>query len=422
MICKCFANMYSTKDLFNLDTTMADGNLTSGNTTSLLCSSVTTNIILPTLYTLMFLTGLPGNILALWVFIVKIPDKSPTHIFLINLGVSNLVLCLTMPILALYYAMGSVWDTGHPICRMAISCATPIIHTNISVGMVNLTWVALSRCATLLLNTHAHRPSRVTYILPSAFLRQLRHTRFAWILSLGTWALVLAGLIPAMAMYSMEVNMVKSKETCYSAKVEVGRVGLVLTTIVSGSMVIFFLCYLLVLSSYIAVTRHILRIRRSTAISNQHHIYAKVFRNIVVIQVVLSICLLPHHICKAIFTHLARVYSEFALPLANGCHPLSVFVEIKNMLICLAVLRCTTDPITYFLLDRTFRKHTKKMLGFIPPSSSQSSGSLLDCGAPSHGSKVHLSHIKSENSMMMQYTENCSRDIHITQSSLGEVG
>lgn len=402
-----------------LDTTMADGSLTNGssNTTSLLCPSVMTNVILPTLYTLMFLTGLPGNILALWVFISKIPDKSPTHIFLVNLGVSNLVLCLTMPTLALYYAMGSVWDTNHPICRVAVSCLTPIIHTNISVGVINLTWVALSRCATLVLNIHAHRPSRVTHVLPAAFLKQLRQTRVAWILCLVSWGLVLGGLVPAIVMYSMEVNTVKSKEMCYSASVEVGRVGLVMTTVVFGSVVIFFLCYLLVLSSYTAVTRHILRVRRSTAISNQQNIYAKVFRNIVVIQVVLSICLLPHHICKAVFIHLAHVYPEFAPPLTNGCHPLSVFVEIKNMLICLAVLRCTTDPITYFLLDRTFRKHTMKVLRFNPPSSSQSSGELLDCGAPSHGSKVlYLSHVKSENSMMMQCTENCSKGIHITHA------
>lgn len=400
---------------------MADVNLTndSSNTTSRLCPSVTTNAILPTLYTLMFLTGLPGNVLALWVFIAKIPDKSPTHIYLINLGVSNLVLCLTMPILAVYYAMGLIWDISHLICRMAISCLTPLIHTNIGVGMINLTWVALSRCATLVLNTHAHRPSRVTYILPPACLRQLRHTRCAWILCLGTWGLVLVGLIPAIAMYSMEVSDPQAREVCYSATVEVGRVGPVVTTVISASVVTFFLCYLLVLGSYVAVTRHILRIRSSTAVSNQQHVYAKVFRNIVVIQVVMSICLLPHHVCRAVFTPLAHAYSEFARPLANGCHPLSVLVEVKNMLLCLAALRCTTDPITYFMLDRTFRKHMIRVLGFASPSSSQSSDNL---GAPSHCSKVsHFLYVQRDNSMTLQSTENGSRGIHITHSSLEDL-
>ncbi|KAG5283149.1 hypothetical protein AALO_G00038860, partial [Alosa alosa] len=136
--------------------TMADANLTTdfSNVTIRLCPSVTTYIVLPTLYTLMFLAGLPGNILSLWVFMSRIPDKSPTHIYLINLSVSNLVLCLTMPILAAYYALSSFLDISHPFCKMAVSLLTPIIHTNITVGMINLTWVALSRCATLILNNH----------------------------------------------------------------------------------------------------------------------------------------------------------------------------------------------------------------------------------------------------------------------------
>ncbi|XP_062390268.1 probable G-protein coupled receptor 82 [Sardina pilchardus] len=393
-----------------MDTTMADDlNQTTGfsNATLRLCPSVTTYIILPTLYTLMFLTGLPGNILSLWVFMARIPDKSPTHIYLINLGVSNLVLCLTMPVLAGYYAMGFWLDVSHPFCKMAVSFLTPIIHTNITVGMINLTWVALSRCATLVLNNHAHRPSRVTKIFPSAFLRQFRHTRFAWGLCLGTWGIVLTSLVPAMVMYSEDVSQTRDMEKCYSARVEVGSGGSVMFVLIVGSLVIFFFCYLLVLGSYIAVARHILRIRHNTAMSNQQRVYTKVFRNIMVIQVVLSICLLPHQIWKAAFLQLVHQYSEFASLHDDPCHPLSVHVEIKNMLISLAALRCSTDPITYFLLDRTFRKHTISMLGLTPPSSSQSSGSLLDHnGATSPGSKVlHFSPVKTENSMMMQCTE-----------------
>ncbi|XP_041937430.1 probable G-protein coupled receptor 82 isoform X2 [Alosa sapidissima] len=370
--------------------TMADANLTTdfSNVTIRLCPSVTTYIVLPTLYTLMFLAGLPGNILSLWVFMSKIPDKSPTHIYLINLSVSNLVLCLTMPILAAYYALSSFLDISHPFCKMAVSLLTPIIHTNITVGMINLTWVALSRCATLILNNHAHRPNRVTKVLPSAFLHQF---------------LVLAGLVPFVVMYSMEVSQTPLREKCYSVRVEVGSGG----SVIVGSLVISFLSYLLVLSSYIALSRHIQRIRHNTAMSNQQHVYARVFRNIMVILVVLSICLLPHQIWKVVFLQLVHQYSDSASLEANSCHPLSVHVEVKNVLISLAALRCSADPITYFLLDRTFRKHTVSMLGLTPPSNSQSSGSLLDHnGAASQVSKVHnFSQVKTENRMMMQCTE-----------------
>lgn len=378
---------------------MADINLTYGfnNNTSCLCQSVATYIILPTLYSLMFLTGVPGNILSLWVFMTMIPDKTPTHIHLINLGMSNLVLCLTMPFQAAYYSMGTVWDTSHPVCKIAVSFLTPMLHTNIAVGMTSLTWVALSRCAILVQHTNARRPSRITYILPSIFLRQLCRTRFAWVLCLGTWGLMLAFIVPAMVTYSMAVSQAEVRESCYSARVEVGRSEFAMAVVILG-LVIFFLCYLLVLSSYMAVTRHIFRIRSGTAISDRQRIYARVLRNIVVIQAVLTVCLLPHHIYRAIFIDMVHKYPMSAPPPA-GCHPLSVHVEVKNMLLSLAVLRCSVDPITYFLLDRTFHKHTVSLLGLTTPS--KSSQPSVDSG----GVALRVYKVQTENSMMTQCAE-----------------
>ncbi|KAL2081353.1 hypothetical protein ACEWY4_023206 [Coilia grayii] len=371
---------------------MVDVNLTFGikPNASCLCQSVSTYVVLPTLYSLMFLTGLPGNILALWVFVVKIPDKTPTHVYLINLGVSNLVLCLIMPFLAVYYSHSSTWRMDHPVCKVAVSFLTPVLHTNITLGMINLTWVALSRCATLIQNTHAHRPSRITAVLPSALLRKLCRRRFAWAVCLGTWALLVAGITPGMVSYSTVTKQAEVSGACYSVGVEVGRreTESATTTIIVVGVVIFFLCYLFVLGSYVAVTRHIFRVRSSTAISDRQRVYSRVFRNIVVIQTVLTVCLMPHHVFKAIFVAMAHQHLMSPTPTA-GCHPLSVHVEVKNMLLCLATLRCSMDPVTYFLLDRTFRMHTMSLLGCSPTSqSSQSSGSLLD-GRVSQVSKVH---------------------------------
>lgn len=379
---------------------MEDRNLTfrlTPNTSSMLCQSLSTHTVLPTLYTLMFLTGLPGNILALWVFMVKIPDKTPTHIYLINLGVSNLVLCLLMPFLAVYYAQS--WRMDHPICKLAVSCLTPILHTNITLGMINLTLVALSRCATLVQNTHAHRPSRVIAVLPSALLRKLCLKRFAWAFCLGTWALILAGLTPAMLSYSTVTKQANARDdVCYSVEVEVGNHDTVstMTSIIVGSVVIFFLCYLVVLGSYVAVARHIFRIGSRTVISNRHRVYSRVFRNIVVIQAVLTICLMPHHIFKAVFVALTHENLNSPSPPVMGvCHPLSVHVEVKNLLLCLAVLRCSTDPVTYFLLDRTFHSHIVTLLGCNPPSKcTQMSGS--PDGRTSQASRAHHSVVSPE--------------------------
>ncbi|XP_065107454.1 probable G-protein coupled receptor 82 [Paramisgurnus dabryanus] len=346
-----------------------------------LCQTSATSIVLPVMYTLMFLIGLPGNTLSLWVFMKKIAIKTSTHIYLINLGISNLILCLTMPFLAIYYANGRKWAKNNTMCQIAINGLTPVLHINICIGVMILSWVALSRFASLIQHSHANRPSRWLKVLPRAFLSRNRHARLAHALCLVTWAIVVLCVIPFVVQYSVRVtaNVEDVRKVCYSAAVEVGGAGSHVFALVAVSL--FFVFFLLVLGSYMAVIRHIWRSKKSVAISDTQRVYARVFRNIVIIKLVLVVCLLPHHIYKAIFIHMVKEQSlSESLP-SDACHPLSVHVEIKNMLLCLATLRCCTDPVMYFMLDKTFRRHANGLLRLSPSAheshSSKSNGGQL---------------------------------------------
>ncbi|XP_059417235.1 probable G-protein coupled receptor 82 [Carassius carassius] len=337
-----------------------------------LCQTSTTNVVLPIIYTIMSITGLPGNAISLWVFIRKIAVKTSTHIYLINLGISNLLLCLTMPFQAIYYSLGTKWHQHNTMCRMAINGLTPVIHINICIGVMILSWVALSRFASLIQHSHADRPSRWLKIIPGAFLCRKRQVKLAYALCLVTWAIVTIAVISFVVLYSISVK--HSNEMCYSVAVEVGGEGSHVFALVAVSL--FFVFFLLVLCPYMAVIRHIWRSRRSTVISDNQRVYARVFRNIIVIMVVLVVCLLPHHIYKAIFIHIINEQSWSASPPKDACHPLSMYVELKNILLCLATLRCSTDPIMYFLLDKMFRNHALSLLRLhVSAKDSQSSKS-----------------------------------------------
>ncbi|XP_051762337.1 probable G-protein coupled receptor 82 [Ctenopharyngodon idella] len=331
---------------------------------SFLCQTSTTNVVLPIIYTIMSLTGLPGNAISLWVFMRKIAIKTSTHIYLINLGISNFLLCLTMPFQAAYYSLGTTWDQHSTMCQMAINGLTPVIHINICIGVMILSWVALSRFASLIQHSHADRPSRWLKVLPGAFLCRKRQAKLAYALCLITWAIVAIAVTSFVVLYSIkEAISVKDSdgdEVCYSPAVEVGGQGSHIFALVAVSL--FFVFFLLVLSAYMAVIRHIWRSKRNAVISDRQRVYARVFRNIVVIKVVLVVCLLPHHIYKAIFINIVNEQSLSTSPTTGACHPMSMYVEIKSILLCLASLRCSTDPIMYFLLDKTFRKHALSLL------------------------------------------------------------
>lgn len=335
------------------------------NTSFSLCPSPATLYFLPSIYMLLFLTALPGNLLALWVFLRCIPSISPTHIYLSHLSVSNLLMAIMVPFLAAYFGWGTGWMLGDIPCQIVLHGITPVLHINIYISLLILTWVALSRFALLIRNTHASRPSGCIKLLPHSFFSSLTRVSFANSVCAVLWVVSVGGVVPVTVYYSVNEATKEggAEKVCYSSVVELG--GSVSSSLNIFVITLFFLLYLLVLLSYVTVLKHLKRSRRNANILSSQSLLARVSRNIVVIQVVLSLCLLPYHIFKPIFITLANdshtlLHSSYSN--SAPCHPLNTFIEIKNCLFLLAALRSSTDPVMYFLLDRTFQEQTLNIL------------------------------------------------------------
>ncbi|XP_008435432.1 probable G-protein coupled receptor 82 [Poecilia reticulata] len=330
------------------------------NASCSLCPSAATLYFLPSIYALLFLTALPGNLLSLWVFLRCISSVSPTHVYLTHLSISNLLMAIMVPFLAVYYAMGTRWSIRDIPCQIVLHGITPVLHINIYISILILTWVALSRFTVLIRNTQPSRPSACISLLPHSFFSSLTRVSFANGVCATLWVMVVGGIVPVTVYYSMN-EATRSEELCYSPMVETG--GTVSSISSISPIILFFVLYLLVLVSYVTVLKHFRSSRRNSIITSSKCMVARVSRNIVVIQIVLSLCLLPYHIFKPIFIILAHYQpSSLHSCSATTCHPLSVFIELKNFLFLLAVLRSSTDPVMYFLLDRTFRQQTHRLL------------------------------------------------------------
>ncbi|CAN9498543.1 unnamed protein product [Ophioblennius macclurei] len=339
-----------------------------------LCPSPATLYFLPSMYSLLFATALPGNAVSLWVFSRRIAAAaSPTHVYLSHLSASNLLLSVTAPFLAAYYARGWAWPPRGAACQLVLHAVTPVQHINVYISLMILTCVALTRFAALIQNTHAARPSACATLLPHAVFARLTRVSFAKGVCAAVWALSVGCTVPVTVYYSVYEALRGDggeddggcRGRCYSPQVEIGgRLSAVLTAPVICT---FFLLYLLVLLFYMTVLRHIRRSRRNAQVSSSQSLLSRVLRNIVVIQVVLSVCLLPYHIFKPVFIYLAHIQTlppppSGHAPSCSSCHPLAVYVEVKNCLFLLAALRSSTDPVMFFLLDKTFRRQTLRLL------------------------------------------------------------
>ncbi|XP_072457376.1 proteinase-activated receptor 4 [Notamacropus eugenii] len=96
--------------------------------------------LVPSLYTLVFLVGLPANGLALWVLAAKI-QKLPSTIFLMNLAVADLLLVLALPFKISYYFLGHRWVFEEGLCRLV----TAFFYGNMYCSMLLLACISLDR-------------------------------------------------------------------------------------------------------------------------------------------------------------------------------------------------------------------------------------------------------------------------------------
>ncbi|NXL90098.1 GPR82 protein, partial [Alectura lathami] len=315
------------------------------NSTCLLQPSLATTVALPVIYSFLFITGSSGNTLAAWVFSRQALTKRTQYIYLVNLVTANLLVCSTMPFLSAYFAKGYQWKYSSEVCRIAYHLGTIIMHVCMYVTIIILCTIALSQYATLKKNNDRQYSQAAKQNLYKRVLQKFRQPKFAKYFCVFIWLIVLCITVSAI-MYDAQTRREKVFHNCYNMRVEVGEISSKIAA--SVAIACFFLSFVMVLLSYYSLTRHLSKIQKNTCIGQKHLIYRTVKRNILVIQIILTVCFLPYHIFRPIF---------YVLLPDEDCSRLNYLVEIKNFLTCLCVSRSTLDPVITLLLDKTFKKN-----------------------------------------------------------------
>jgi len=103
-------------------------------------SSGVTVLLIPSLYSLVFLLGLPSNGLALWVLATR-TEKLTSTIFLMNLAAADLLLISVLPLKIFYYFLGNNWPFGEGLCRVT----TAFFYGNMYCSVLLLTCISVDR-------------------------------------------------------------------------------------------------------------------------------------------------------------------------------------------------------------------------------------------------------------------------------------
>uniref|UniRef100_A0A8C3QN63 G protein-coupled receptor 82 n=1 Tax=Cyanoderma ruficeps TaxID=181631 RepID=A0A8C3QN63_9PASS len=306
--------------------------------------SPATTVALPIIYSCLLPAGVFGNVLAAWIFSRKVPSRRTQYIYLANLVTANLLVCSTMPFLAAYFADGHRWRYGSPACRVAHHLGALVMHVSMYVTITILCSIALSQYATLKKSTGTQLSLHLPGNFSGCLLQKFRRPTFAKYWCVIIWLIVLC-ITASAIMYDVQHRASGEFPTCYNIRVEAGERPEMIAT--SLATVCFFLSFMTVLWSYYSLTRYLSRIQENTCIGEKHLIYRRVKRNVLVIQIILTVCFLPYHIFRPIF---------YVLLKDNDCPRLNYLVEIKNFLTCLAAAKSSLDPVITLLLDKTFKK------------------------------------------------------------------
>ncbi|XP_062424469.1 C-C chemokine receptor type 8-like [Rhea pennata] len=131
----------------------------------------------PVLHSILFVTGLTGNALVVWVLIVFRKISAMTDVYLLNLAISDLLFVFSLPFLAQYSVKGQ-WTFGNAMCK--------IIGSAYFIGFYSSAFFITIMSI-----------DRYLAIVRSVYALQVRTTAHGIVASLVLWAVAILASAPA---------------------------------------------------------------------------------------------------------------------------------------------------------------------------------------------------------------------------------
>ncbi|XP_040855666.1 probable G-protein coupled receptor 82 [Ochotona curzoniae] len=288
--------------------------------------STISSVALPIIYTFLCIVGLFGNSLSQWVFLTKIGKKTSTHIYLAHLVTANLLVCGAMPFMGIYFLKGFQWEYQSAQCRVVNFLGTLSMHVSMFVSLLILSWIAISRYATLMKkDSMQETTSCYEKIFYGHLLKKFRQPTFARKLCVYIWGLVLGIIIPVTIYYSVVEATEGEEKLCYNQRMEVGAMTSQTAGLIGSTFIAF--SFLVVVTSYYSFVSHLRKIRTCTSITEKDVTYSSVKRHLLVIQILLIVCpSLSYFVYFPLYSILIML-----LLMANGTWHVDMLIFVPRM-------------------------------------------------------------------------------------------
>ncbi|XP_028815893.1 type-2 angiotensin II receptor-like [Denticeps clupeoides] len=323
-------------------------NASFGNTSSTQCHHVLTfehqSKLIPTIYGLIFIFGVVGNALVIFVLCQGSSHKTVANTFMFNLALSDLLFLLSLPFWAVYYSLDYDWIFGGLMCKM---CGG-LLSLNLYASIFFITCMSVDRYLA------------IVYPFQSQSCRNRCRARAV---SIVVWTLAGVTTVPTLSFRDTQQIEHLGVTACVIHYPDTGWfVGLTLMKNLLG----FLLPFVVIFTCYCSIGRHLCR---TVGLDKSSSNVDKVLKMVVSVVLAFFLCWFPFHAA----TFLDVLSSQGLIQMCWVDHTIHTLLPFT---LCLGFSNSAINPLLYCFVGNHFREQLSSQWKARTSSLSQKRGSF----------------------------------------------
>ncbi|CAL8299326.1 unnamed protein product [Merluccius merluccius] len=295
--------------------------------------------VLPPILILEMIVGLPGSVVALWIFCFRLKTWRPNTLFLFNLLLADFFLLVSVPFRIDNFLRGDTWAFGALWCKVNLF----MLAVNRSASIVFMTTIAVDRYLKVVHRNH--RVNRMTLIQAGK-------------LAVLIWVVVLALRIPLLSQNLLQQDGKVFLCRSFNAYKNL-KPGMILHYVVYALEFFLPLLMLIFCAARITCFLHQRQMDKERKVRRAVHTVSAIVG-------VFIVCFAPALTMGLVALYMQHYWKEH-------CVTYNVMTHLFSLSISLTYLNSTLDPILYCISSSMYRKALKSLIN-------NSVGADLPCG------------------------------------------
>lgn len=274
-------------------------------------------------YSLFFLLGLAGNVLALGVFLRLHSKKNSMRVFLINLALADLLLIICLPFRVLYHVNDNFWSLHSVLCKIVGN----VFYMNMYVSIILLGLISIDRYVKL---------QRVL-----SKQRFLSHTQ-STVACCAIWVTAIIFITPLIVLGRDRTpsNVCFQYKHLYNAK---WKAYLNIAVLVG-----FWVVYGFLVTSYGKIAMRLLQISEQKPEFPNAAKYSRTARKSFFVLFLFTLCFVPYHLVRIFY-----IYSQIT---DVSCRWVQIVDKTNEISLLFSAFNSCLDPVMYFVLCSSVRR------------------------------------------------------------------